>query len=187
MKIRLLTVLAFILLGCHGSNHTKESATSDVKTAESQQPEKENTAADSVVIDQMVFGRYCKECHARCAPMFRLNTWGNASTLRADFEDNYFKGDSALTFSTDLREKLPLAYEVLEKLPESLRDWKADTYQFGCPDCYDGCGIYIEFSAFQQGNARKRFWIDWQPSEKVPAEITAYAGYVNQKIDELIK
>lgn len=146
---------------------------------------------DSIKIDEIIFGRFCGECGGNCAPMFRLNTEGNANTLWADYDNNYFKGTDSLKFETDLNksEKLNIAYDVMWKLPRVLREMKTDFKRFGCPDCTDGCGIYLEIRSFSENNIRKRFALDLYPQDKdsIPEEVSAYAQYISLKVNELEK
>jgi hypothetical protein len=191
MKYNPVIVLAFILVSCKESTQNRQVDLQKQLQAEHAQPagEQDKDIADSAGFDEMVFGRFCKECPRDCAPMFRLNTMGNATTLWADFEDNYFKGDSALEFKTKLnnQKKLEIAFQIMGKLPRSLQEWKANPYTFGCPDCTDECGIYVEFANYPSKGGKKRFRIDRDKLDEVPPEITAYAEYVHQKIDELLK
>ena len=191
MKYNSVIALAFILLSCNESIQNRQVDVQKQLQVQQAQPagEQDNDVGDSAGFDEMVFGRFCKECPRACAPMFRLNTMGNTTTLWADFEDNYFAGDSALEFKTNFnnQKKLKIAFQIMGNLPRSLLEWKANTYTFGCPDCTDECGIYVEFANYPSKSGKKRFRIDRDKSDEVPAEITAYAEYVNQQIDQLLK
>lgn len=189
MKLTLIVLQAFILFSCKESSQHKQDVPQKDGQAQPSQYQSERQMVDSSGFDEMVFGRFCKECPSNCAPMFRLNTMGNTSTLWADLEDNYFKGDSALKFTASFNDqkKMAIAYQIMEQLPQALRRWKTDAHTFGCPDCSDGCGIYVEFITLELEGEKKRFWLDWQKSDTVPAEITAYAAFVNQSIDKLIQ
>lgn len=150
--------------------------------------ETKSESIDSSYVGEIIFGRFCGQCIRNCAPMFRLNTTGKATTLWADYEDSYFKGNGTLKFATDLnqRELIDKAYQVMWKLPKALLDAAQDEKTFGCPDCTDGCGIYIEFTT-ELGGKSKRFRLDWGPSDSIPKEITDYADFVDSTINEIMK
>jgi hypothetical protein len=53
--------------------------------------------------------------------------------------------------------------------------------KFGCPDCTDGCGIYLE-TKFD--TVIKKFYIDYQ-TEELPKEIRSFAEFLKRTIKQL--
>ncbi|MCE3282548.1 MAG: hypothetical protein K0Q66_1285 [Chitinophagaceae bacterium] len=146
-----------------------------------------NKEKDSALVEELIFGRFCGHCGGNCSPMFSLNTSGNVLTLRADYENHYFKGRDSLQFKNTLDEpaKLELAYQVMRRLPEMLLAYSKTEDSFGCPDCADGCGIYVEFIP-EGGTAPKKFRLDLQESEGQPKVLSDYARFVSDKVNEIM-
>lgn len=184
-------VFLFLLVSCELQYQDKNIVESEIISIDSTNQLIDIPLKDAFLLHQIVFGRFCGECSGNCAPMFRLNLCGNVSTLWADYNNNYFKGESYLKFDTDLnkKEKLAIAYDIMYRLPKILRAWKSDIKRFGCPDCTDGCGIYIEIGNTDSDRPTKKFALDLYPTERdsVPKEITEYAKYINTKINELMR
>jgi hypothetical protein len=186
MKTIYIIMAITLMIGC--SNKSSETRNVDHSAKGLTLPQTKSESVDSSYVGEIIFGRFCGECIGNCAPMFRLNTMGNATTLWADYENNYFKGNGTLEFATDLnqRELIDKAYQVMWKLPKALLNAKQDEKTFGCPDCTDGCGIYIEFMT-ELGGKSKIYRLDWGPSDSIPKEITDYADFVDTTINEIMK
>lgn len=173
------------MIGC--TNKANETGNIDFPVEEVVLTESASESQDSIFRGELIFGRFCGHCIGNCTPMFRFNSMGNVTTLWADYENGFFKGNGALKFATDLnqRELVDKAHQVVRELPEELVNATKDETTYGCPDCTDGCGIYIEFTNELGGNS-KRFRLDWEPSDSISQEITEYANFVNSIINEIV-
>lgn len=182
----LFIVFIGLLISCKENSRYNKYAESSTKGLVL--PESKSGNKDSTYVQEIIFGRFCGECSGNCAPMFRLNTSGNATTLWADYDNTYFKRNGNLEFKTDLnrQELIGKAYQVVRKLPKVLLNSMLVEKTFGCPDCADGCGIYIEFTT-EPGEKPKKFKLDWGPSDRIPKVITDYAGFVDSTINEIMK
>jgi hypothetical protein len=122
--------------------------------------------------DYLIFGHYYGECFGEaCMETYKLTD----SRLYEDILDMY-GGSGPFDFV-----ELPDAeYQQVKDLidafpPELLKD---DTGTFGCPDCADGGGLYIEYS--HKGEARS--WRIDQVKEQVPQYLHGFMDAVNGKI-----
>lgn len=135
-------------------------------------------------IQQMTVGVFCGECSNHCATMFRYQLGGNANTLWVDYTDSYFeKGEDNMSFDTQITDikKYTLVNDILKHIPDSLLLSEKTSERFGCPDCSDGCGIYLEIV---QNNKSKKFAIDYQTSE-LSGYIKEFAEYLKITIGKL--
>lgn len=189
MRISVVISILFLLVGCNNKKGVNEAGTIKINNQIQKQSIEEAQNKDSIVIEEIIFGRFCGECGGNCAPMFRLNIMGNVATLWADYENDYFKGTEYLKFKTDLNKnnKLSIACDILKHFPQILKTMKPGEKTFGCPDCTDGCGIYVEITESGWLPINKKFRIDLYASDNVPTEITDYAKYINLKIKLLLK
>ena len=145
-------------------------------------PEK-STEVETLKFRQIIFGMYCGECDENCAPIFRLIMDKNAPTLSADFEDSYFNLESKLEFKTDLNQEkeLKIANEIAENIPETLYNWKSEKERFGCPDCTDGCGYYLEFIK-ENGDLKVFDLDDFEETENIPKEVLEFTHFLADRI-----
>jgi hypothetical protein len=145
-------------------------------------PEK-STEVETLKFRQIIFGMYCGECDENCAPIFRLIMDKNAPTLSADFEDSYFNLESKLEFKTDLNQEkeLKIANEIAENIPETLYNWKCEKERFGCPDCTDGCGYYLEFIK-ENGDLKVFDLDDFEETENIPKEVLEFTHFLADRI-----
>ena len=67
--------------------------------------------------------------------------------------------------------------DLLELFPAPLLDDETET--FGCPDCADGGGLFIQFSR----NAIIKSWVIDQSKSEVPSYLHDFMDAVNEKID----
>ena len=135
---------------------------------------------------QVIFGRYCGECDENCATMFRLIMDKNNPILSADFEDTYFNLENKIEFKTELKQerKLKIAAEIVEEVPEILYNWKTEKEKFGCPDCTDGCGYYLEFIK-ENGDIKIFDLDDYVETDNIPKEVLEYTHFLAERIDRL--
>jgi len=145
------------------------------------------TEVESLKFRQIIFGRYCGECDGNCAPMFLLKLNNNESTLMADFDNTFFRSEKRFEFKTDLNQKqnLEIAREIAKNIPDTLYNWKTDEETFGCPDCTDGCGYYLEFKT--ESGKVKTFNLDWIKNDKILKEISDFTVFMAERINDLIK
>lgn len=132
-------------------------------------------------VDQLIFGRFCGMCPKGCAIMYQLDAVRNE--MRVDTSERYFKSEGKeLSFSTKpLSEKSFLtAREIMDQLPDSLL-MAPDNERFGCPDCADGCGIYLRLTS---GTVTKSFYIDYQ-TDQLSGYIKPYAELIRKKFEEV--
>ena len=135
-------------------------------------------------IEQMTVGVFCGECGNHCATMYRYYLGGNANMLWVDYTDSYFKkGEDKMTFGTQITDikKYELVNDIIKHIPDSLLLTEKATQRFGCPDCTDGCGIYLEIV---QNNKAKKFAIDYQTSQ-LSGYIKEFAEYLKITIGKL--
>ncbi|WP_179315353.1 hypothetical protein [Winogradskyella undariae] len=173
-----ILLLILTLISC------KNQSKSELKETSSDS----KTEAESIKFRQIIFGRYCRECDESCAPMFRLTFDKKEPTLTADFEDTYFSLENKVEFKTDLNQenKLEIAYEIVNKIPETLYNWKTDKERFGCPDCTDGCGYYLEFIT-KNGDLKTFDLDDFEETENIPKEVLEFTHFLAERINKLIE
>ena len=118
--------------------------------------------------------------------MFRLKMDKKDPTLSADFEDTYFNLENKFEFNTDLNQekKLKIANEIAERIPETLYNWKTGKEKFGCPDCTDGCGCYLEFIK-NNGDLKIFDLDDFEDTENIPREVLEFTRFLDERIDKL--
>ena len=134
--------------------------------------------------DYILFGTYFGECAKHCAIMYRYNLKLKSNFLFVDSTDSYFsKRNTSVVFKSHLKSptKVELARRLAACIPKQLITSNKSAERFGCPDCTDGGGIYIEFAQ----NARiKKFYIDYNTHE-LPHDIRIFAESVLTTIEEI--
>lgn len=142
------------------------------------------TKQHSNEIEQMTVGVFCGECGNHCATMYRYYLGGNANMLWVDNTDSYFKkGEDKMTFETQITDikKYELVNDIIKHIPDSLLLTEKTRQCFGCPDCTDGCGIYLEIV---QNKKAKKFAIDYHTSQ-LDSYIKEFAEYLIITIGKL--
>src|SRR5262249_41600346 len=125
----------------------------------------------------IIFGRYCGECGYSCATMYKIDALNNV--LKADYSDNFWKnGYKPLSFDTEItdKRKLLIAKQIMDHVPSTLLT--TTEKKFGCPDCTDGCGIYLQLA---DGNS---FLIDYNTYE-LTGDIKEFVEFFHKKIEGL--
>lgn len=104
---------------------------------------KENTPVKPILAstDYLLFGHYFGECMGeQCIEMFKLEQ----NQISEDNKDLYsftpFYDGNFIPLS---EQKFDLAKDLINSFPADLL--KETTNTFGCPDCADGGGLYIEY------------------------------------------
>jgi hypothetical protein len=121
----------------NGSTTTNNSTGSDKNVNSASSGSKSN-------ITQIVFGRFCGRClSGKCAPMYKLDI--NKKELWLDNSNHYSEG-VPLVFNEKLGEK---QYRIAAQLPTKISDalLKSNEKRFGCPNCADQCGFYLEVTS----------------------------------------
>lgn len=136
------------------------------------------TKNEEVKPDFLVFGSFFGFCVGEeCIEIFRLEN----GKLIEDTTDQYpsreeFYNGSYIDLS---QEKYNEVKVLLSAFPRQLMD--DDRTQFGCADCADQGGLYIE----SRIGSRHLFWILDQDRSNLPAYLHDFADLVNEKIDYL--
>lgn len=147
-KSILLIVVSIVLLGC--------SSNDDIQLNDG---------------DYLIFGHFYGFCVGEnCVEIFKLTD----TKLYEDSNDNY----AMEPFNFELLDeaKFDLAKDLIDAFPEKLLLEKETT--FGCPDCADGGGLYIEYS---KDGVVKSWKID-QMQMNVPTYMHDFMDKVNEKI-----
>jgi hypothetical protein len=169
----LLATASIVFCCCDNSSITKQLTN------------KENDSSLSpkfnATFDYIIFGRFCGECGSNCAVMHRYNP--NTKELFADYTDSYFKKDGNIVCKTKVSDstKIILADSICKSIPDFLINNTNLSERFGCPDCTDGCGIYVEF---KQSDKTKRFYIDHHSNE-LQKELQTFTILLVNIIDSL--
>jgi hypothetical protein len=108
-------------------------------------------------VEYLIVGSYAGECDGHCATMYKITN----SALYIDTTDSYFKGgggDRPIRFPDrpSPLNQFQLLVPLLRQIPERL--FTTDTFVWGCPDCADQGGYYVEFK--YDGKAARVFHID---------------------------
>jgi len=114
-------------------------------------------------VDNIIFGIYCGHCSDHCATLYSYSR-EDSTTLYVDSTDSYFRRhDSPIVCRTPVhdRDKIQWVRHLIEDVPDDLLYGTERSRTFGCPDCSDACGIYVEFMHHQ---IKYRFYIDTQTS-----------------------
>ena len=130
-------------------------------------------------VDSLIFGINYGECIGECFTVFKLENehlWEDtASSSLGDYLNYEFREDLQLSASE---------YEEVQGLignvPSEL--FNINNKTFGCPDCYDQGGVFIQF---QKGNTSHRFLIDTDDSDDQSEDVVVFKKSVMSRIEEL--
>lgn len=132
-------------------------------------------------VSRIVFGRFCGECAGDCAAMYTYKLAETGKTLGVDTSNGYFddkiKEDVQLYDTALFR----LADEVYTGLPATFVTGGQKNEEFGCPDCTDGCGLYVEV---QQGGTVSKFRIDAR-DERIKGEVGEFRIRLSAIVDTM--
>lgn len=181
MKTRLYIIsigLLLTVLSCEQKSNRKSGTVEENRNTI---PQSQNTNDNT--LDYIIFGRYCEECGGECATMYKLTV--SNDRLLSDHTDSYweYRYGKPMKFATSIidKTKISIAREVLDSIPNFLFTTTKPIQKFGCPDCTDGCGIYIET---KKDTTLKKFLIDYQ-TEQLTGEIKPFAEYLKRIIEKL--
>ncbi|HEU4472422.1 MAG TPA: hypothetical protein VFR58_15120 [Flavisolibacter sp.] len=132
-------------------------------------------------VSHIIFGKFCGHCLQNCTIMYALHMNGNASSLTADTSNGYLRGEMKFTQKINDSKMMQLASEVYRNLPKELVISAPQEAIFGCPDCADQCGIYVEIG---QGATSRKFRIDTN-TDGLEGEVKAFAEFIKPVIEQM--
>lgn len=119
----------------------------------------------------LIFGHFYGECVGEgCVETFKLTN----TKLFEDTADDYFGQD--LNFVEIENEKFEQVKDLVDFFPNKLLSERETV--FGCPDCADGGGLFIQYS--ENGNVKS--WRIDQGKDDVPSYLHNFIDKVNEKI-----
>ncbi len=134
-------------------------------------------------VDDVVFGIFCGKCTKHCATLYAYSS-RDKNTLYVDSTDSYFQQrDAPILCQTPVRDstKIKWVQQLIADIPDELLYRTELSRTFGCPDCSDECGIYMEFVNHQ---SRYRFYIDTQP-DQLKGNVKDFAAKVIKVVGQL--
>lgn len=153
------------------------------------QKEKEIKISNQTIddkFDYLIFGKYCAEGNQNYTHIYKFDFNRNEFWLdnSGDFWDKK-KGIEQLNFTEkiDADSLKFLSEEIKNKIPNTLLITKNSISTFGCPDCWDQCGIFFQF---KKNLEVKSFYFDTQTKDFENIEIKKFAEFLNQKSETLI-
>lgn len=124
--------------------------------------------------DFLVFGHFYGECLGeKCVETFKLTD----KSLFEDTIDDY--SGQKLEFIELSNDKFEQVKNLVDFFPNQLLN-QSETV-FGCPDCADGGGLFIQYS--ENGNVKS--WRIDQDKSNVPDYLYEFMDMVNAKIDSI--
>ncbi len=121
--------------------------------------------------DYLIFGHFYGFCIGEaCIETFKLTE----DKLFEDTEDNY--ANPPFNFELLTNDKFEAVKDITDFFPTELLSETEDT--FGCPDCADGGGVFIEYS---KNGVVKNWRID-QMKAGIPEYLHPFIDKVNEKI-----
>lgn len=139
---------------------------------------KDELECSSLTNDYLIFGKFYSECGGNCVILFKI-------TEKELFEDELTEGfpptiPTLLFKSTPLNaSKFQIAKVLKAQLPAELL--QANQNQFGCPDCGDQGGFYVEWYS----NGERKIWtIDTWEREQ-PTYLIPYTRKIEEVMQQL--
>nr|WP_294896732.1 hypothetical protein [uncultured Pedobacter sp.] len=132
-----------------------------------------------IVIDDknfLIFGHFYGECFGeKCVETYKLTD----KKLFEDTIDDY--SGRNLNFIESSNDKFEEVKDLIDFFPNELLE--SDKSIFGCPDCADGGGLFIQYSE----NGKLKTWRIDQDKKNVPSYLHSFIDKVNDKIRILNK
>lgn len=171
MKILILVAGYMMLVGGCVQQSTGKSQSAGVNGS---------AGSGNANVQHIIFGRYCGHCiSAKCAPMYKADFVNKK--IFFDNSSNYNQG-KPLDFSRELAADNFKHVSNLDKsIPDSL--YLSTEKRFGCPDCADQCGIYLEI---KKGDRNYNFELDNRTSN-MNGYIVSFADQLQDIISKLSK
>jgi hypothetical protein len=160
MKAYLLPLLALLLFACSKNDDSISKSPPEPTT------------------EYLVFGHFYGMCLGEgCVEIFKLEK----KRVLEDQQDSYPSNDKF--YKGDFLELTRIDFEksrnLLDFFPDSLL--QSTTSSFGCPDCADQGGLYIEY---RYGNTH-RFWHIDQSKKDIPHYLHEFVDKVNATIESI--
>ena len=136
-------------------------------------------------INFISFGTFCFSCSTEKVILYYYDISSVDKSLFIDKTANYFMTKDKSSLSTKIKDsvKIELAISIIKNIPK--RFFQADKLQqkFGCPDCFDQGGFFIEIG---QSKKTKIIYIDSQ-YENLETDIKKFADFFYKTFRELRK
>lgn len=133
-----------------------------------------NKDDDNTVIKEpelLIFGHFYGECFGEaCVETYKLTE----SKLFEDTIDDY-SGQNLMYVELE-NEKYEQVKDLFDFFPNQLLDESENV--FGCPDCADGGGIFIQYL----DNGSLKSWRIDQNKDNIPSYLHSFIDKVNEKI-----
>jgi hypothetical protein len=134
--------------------------------------DEDNDCSSASDPEYLIFGHFYGECFGEsCVETFKLTD----TKLYEDTIDDY--SGQNLAFIELSNEKFELANDLDDYFPLQLLG-ESETV-FGCPDCSDGGGLFIQYSI----NGNVQSWRIDQEKSNVPSYIHDFMDEVNERIE----
>jgi len=168
-------IFSFLVTAC--SNQVKHESSNNITVVD------KSHSVSGPEYGQIIFGKYCGFCGSNCTDMFQYNLKGNATTLLADTTDGFMK-HGKFQFNWYLtQEQHSIANAFVENIPSALKTTSDTLTRFGCPDCADQCGLYLETADYELNN-RKKFYFDTDTAQ-VPQELRSFVTQLYNTVNRL--
>ena len=120
----------------------------------------------------LIFGHFYGECFGEgCVETFKLTD----KSLSEDTIDDY--NGQNMEFVELENETFEQVKNIMDFFPNQLLNQNETV--FGCPDCADGGGLFIQYSE----NGNKKSWRIDQVKDNVPTYLHNFIDKVNEKIE----
>ncbi len=120
----------------------------------------------------LIFGHFYGECFGEgCVETFKLTD----KSLYEDTIDDY--NGQNMEFVELENETFEQVKNIMDFFPNQLLNQNETV--FGCPDCADGGGLFIQYSE----NGNKKSWRIDQVKDNVPTYLHNFIDKVNEKIE----
>lgn len=166
--MKIVTLSSMLILFCLSCKETKE-----LNTDSSNAPAVEIMASN----EYLIFGTYAGSCMGDCVDLFKLtpDALYKDRSKKRPYQESFFVGDF---------EKLPeTKYQKVSALLGGVNPLQGksagDTY--GCPDCADQGGIYIEYG---KGEDRIKGYLDTRV-DALPEELRENANLIKELVSLL--
>lgn len=136
-------------------------------------------------VEFISFGTFCGMCDfGEQVNIFHYDT-RKKGTLLQDTTHNYFTTHDKKFLIRQITDtnKIKLAKSIIENIPISLFESDSTTQTFGCPDCFDGGGIFIEIG---HTNKTKIIYVDLD-ADKLQFDIKRFVALFKTKFKEIKK
>jgi hypothetical protein len=126
--------------------------------------------------EYVIFGKYYGECLTNCASFYKIT--GSESTM--DTAINYYPSTVGFNFDLTLPDaKFQLVKNLKDEVPAELLN--SNSQSFGCPDCHDQGGWYLETTV----NGIKTYWIIDADTGQLPEYLTDFILELQIALDNL--